>query len=179
MYALLGYLTVHVVCFIRDNALRLLRRNCNNLKQLTIYCCCGVSRFDTYFSCVISDRWILGFSWILFWESLVFQTCLTNCNRSLLHWDCNDTDPCGILEIKCPYKYHDVDPAGNKDFCRWHSYTQKEPQLLLSDSGTISRKWCDFLMYTNKKVSVERVSFDEWQLYQSSLTSIPRNWYLY
>ena len=33
--------------FIRDIALRLLRRNCNNLKQLTIYCCCGVSRFDS------------------------------------------------------------------------------------------------------------------------------------
>ncbi|XP_065910506.1 F-box and leucine-rich repeat protein 13-like isoform X2 [Dysidea avara] len=29
---------------ITDIALRLLRRNCNNLKQLTIYCCCGVSR---------------------------------------------------------------------------------------------------------------------------------------
>ena len=85
--------------------------------------------------------------------------------------DCNGTDPSGILEIKCPYKYRDVDPceaAGNKDFCseltgdtltlkRSHNYYyQIQGQMAIS-----SRKWCDFVIYTNKKVSVERISFDE------------------
>ena len=75
--------------------------------------------------------------------------------------DSSNTDPNGILEIKCPYKYRDVDPceaAANKDFCcelagdtitlkRNHNYFyQIQGQMAIS-----SRKWCDFVIYTNKK----------------------------
>lgn len=84
----------------------------------------------------------------------------------------NTTDTNGILEIKCPYKYRNVEPceaAVNKDFCcelvgddtlklkRNHNYYyQIQGQMAIS-----SRKWCDFVIYTNKNISVERISFDE------------------
>ena len=85
--------------------------------------------------------------------------------------DCSSTDPNGILEIKCPYKYRDVDPceaAEYKDFCceltgdtltlkqKHNYYYQIQGQMAIS-----CRKWCDFVVYTNKKVSVERISFEE------------------
>jgi len=77
--------------------------------------------------------------------------------------DSSETDPNGILEIKCPFKYQDVDPreaAVNKDFCceligdtltlkRNHNYHyQIQGQMAIS-----SRKWCDFVAYT--------ITFDE------------------
>ena len=87
--------------------------------------------------------------------------------------DVTSPDPNGILEIKCPFKYRNLDPveaARNKDFCcelkdgiptlkKQHSYYyQFQGQMAIT-----SRKWCDFVIYSNDKVSVERIPFDETQ----------------
>ena len=85
--------------------------------------------------------------------------------------DATSPDPNGILEIKCPFKYRNLDPveaAKNKDFCcelkdgilalkKQHNYYyQVQGQMAIA-----SRNWCDFVVYSNDKVSVERIPFDE------------------
>ena len=85
--------------------------------------------------------------------------------------DSSNTDPNSILEIKFPYKSRYVDPceaAANRDFCcelagdtitlkrNYTYFYQIQGQMAIS-----SRKWCDFVIYTNKKVLVERISFNE------------------
>ena len=80
----------------------------------------------------------------------------------------------GVAEIKCPYKYRDLSPedaASNSDFCsvvnmqagkkalqlkRSHQYySQIQGQLAITQ-----RLWCDFIIYTTKGISVERINFD-------------------
>ena len=73
--------------------------------------------------------------------------------------DADCPDPNGILEVKCPFKYRNLDPnqaAENKDFCselkdgmlklkKKHNYFyQIQGQMAIT-----SRKWCDFVIYTN------------------------------
>ena len=88
--------------------------------------------------------------------------------------DVSAVEQFGLAEIKCPYKYRDhlpEDAALNSDFCcslnthtggkklelkrSHHYYFQIQGQLAITQ-----RKWCDFVVYTNKGVSVERISFD-------------------
>ena len=78
----------------------------------------------------------------------------------------------GLLEIKCTYAYRHLTPAevatqdknyfvymgddGNvklKTNTSW--YYQIQTQL-----GICERKWCDFVLYTEKGFSVDRISFD-------------------
>lgn len=94
--------------------------------------------------------------------------------------DPTSVDQYGLAEIKCPYKYRDLSPedaAMNLDFfcslCveggvkvlhlkRTHDYySQIQGQLAIVD-----RKWCDFIVYTTKGISVERIRFDSkfWML---------------
>jgi len=85
--------------------------------------------------------------------------------------DRSSPDADGILEIKCPFKYRDVGPteaAQNKDFCcelndgvptlkrRHNYYYQVQGQMAVA-----SRNGCDFVVYSNNEVSVERIAFDE------------------
>ena len=89
-------------------------------------------------------------------------------------------DPCspnqfGLVEIKCPYKYRELQPeaaAQQTDFCcklsidsngtkavelkRKHPYfAQIQGQLAITE-----RKWCDFVVYTKKGISIERIEND-------------------
>ena len=81
----------------------------------------------------------------------------------------------GLAEIKCPYKYRDlapIDASKQSDFCcklatrsdgtsvselkRTHPYySQIQGQLAVTE-----RKWCDFVIFTNKGISVERIEYD-------------------
>ena len=77
----------------------------------------------------------------------------------------------GLVEVKCPYKYRDLHPedaAQQTDFCcklsadkvvelkRKHQYfAQVQGQLAITE-----RKWCDFVIYTKKGVSIERIEYD-------------------
>lgn len=78
----------------------------------------------------------------------------------------------GLLEIKCTYTHKDLSPeevatmdknyfvymddSNNvklKTNTSW--YYQIQTQL-----GVCDRKWCDFVLYTQKGISVDRISFD-------------------
>ena len=80
--------------------------------------------------------------------------------------------PFGFLEIKCPYVHRNCKPAeacGTSTFCcdlasttgelrikeRHHYYTQIQGQMAIGE-----RPWCDFVIYTTKGVSVQRVLFN-------------------
>lgn len=83
------------------------------------------------------------------------------------------TKPYGLLEIKCPYRYRDMTPlqacSDSSFYCSMSSinssssvlkkthpyYCQIQGQLAICD-----RPWCDFVVYTPKGLSVERINFD-------------------
>jgi len=80
----------------------------------------------------------------------------------------------GIIEVKCSEEYKDVDPKNicfiSKNSClvydegldkvllnRKHSYyDQIQMQLALT-----CQTWCDFILYTNKGIVIDRIPFDE------------------
>ena len=84
--------------------------------------------------------------------------------------------PYGFLEVKCPYSKRNVTPedaCASPDFCcaidtnaqgenkvrlkRNHIYyAQVQGQM-----GIGERPWCDFVIYTSKGVSIERINFDQ------------------
>lgn len=89
--------------------------------------------------------------------------------------------PFGFIEVKCPYLQRDCTPleaSASPGFCctaeatcpdqspvlhlqRNHSYfAQVQGQMAIG-----GRTWCDFVIFTNKGINVERIAFDEcyWQ----------------
>jgi hypothetical protein len=86
---------------------------------------------------------------------------------------CKDCSPCrGLVEIKCPSKFKMATPieaASDTSFCcqlnqsgelelkKSHIYYyQVQGQMAISQ-----RTWCDFVIWTLKGISVERIYFDE------------------
>ncbi len=82
----------------------------------------------------------------------------------------NSQEPFGFLEVKCPYTSRDVTPieACNKSgfYCKASDgklilkeshiyYAQVQGQMALGE-----RPWCDFVVYTMKGISVQRIPFD-------------------
>ena len=89
-------------------------------------------------------------------------------------YDLTLSQPFGLVEIKCPYSHRNETPeeaCKAKDFCcslektltgsalklkKNHIYySQVQGQMAISQ-----RNWCDFVIYTNKGLSVERITFD-------------------
>ena len=92
----------------------------------------------------------------------------------------NTKQPFGFIEVKCPYSQRDCTPVEatkSTGFCcelqptpdgnqtlklrQNHRYfAQVQGQMAVGQ-----RPWCDFVIFTNKGISVERVPFDEyyWQ----------------
>ena len=89
-------------------------------------------------------------------------------------YDPSDSDPFGLAEVKCPYSSRKMTPAEACSqpnfFCtsnalgstsqvqlkRAHPYySQVQGQM-----GVTKRNWCDFIVYTEKGISVERINFD-------------------
>ncbi len=92
----------------------------------------------------------------------------------------NTQQPFRFLEVKCPYSQRDHTPIeayASSGFCcdvlshsdgrqtlqlrRGHRYfAQVQGQMTVGE-----RPWCDFVVFTNKGISMERVAFDEdyWQ----------------
>ena len=86
-------------------------------------------------------------------------------------WDSSVFENVGLLEIKCPHKYQSVTPqeaATMSDFCcelvdgnislkqNHEYYSQVQGQMAVCNI-----KWCDFVIYTSKGISVQRIIFDE------------------
>ena len=87
-------------------------------------------------------------------------------------YDPSDNEkPFGFLEVKCPYSAKEVDPtaacAKSSFFCdldagglpqlkKTHAYyAQVQGQMAIGE-----RPWCDFVVYTNKGLTVERIYFN-------------------
>ena len=87
-------------------------------------------------------------------------------------YDPSDNEkPFGFLEVKCPYSAKEVDPtaacAKSSFFCdldagglpqlkKTHAYyAQVQGQMAIGE-----RPWCDFIVYTNKGLTVERIYFN-------------------
>ena len=88
----------------------------------------------------------------------------------------NEQQPFGFIEIKCPYLHRNrtpIEACSSPGFCcvsktnadgdkvlelrkNHHYYAQIQGQMAVG-----GRPWCDFIIYTTKGISVERVSFDE------------------
>ena len=89
--------------------------------------------------------------------------------------DPTEANPFGLAEVKCPYSHRNQSPlqaAESKDFCcnielnsdgestlrlkRSHPYfCQVQGQMAITE-----RTWYDFVIYTEKSISVERIRYD-------------------
>ena len=84
----------------------------------------------------------------------------------------NSQQPFGFVEVKSPYKVRNILPAqacstlgffctidgtGHLQLKKNHSYyAQVQGQMAVGQ-----RPWCDFVVYTTKQISVQRIGFDE------------------
>lgn len=91
-------------------------------------------------------------------------------------YDPTDNEPFGLAEVKCPYScrnllpseaclrpnfcsiiVHDVNSQPKVQLKRSHSYySQVQGQLAIS-----KRAWCDFIIYTEKGINIERIRYDQ------------------
>ena len=95
---------------------------------------------------------------------------------------CRDT--CGLAEVKCPESKFRVTPVeacsdsnfflelidGKPRLKRNHHYAQVQGQL-----GATQCKWCDFIVYTSKGMSVGRIPYDH--AYWASMKNKLKNYY--
>lgn len=88
-------------------------------------------------------------------------------------------EPYGFLEVKCPYSQRNKTPMEACDspgFCCTCDFAVDESQVSLRENhpyycqvqgqmGIGKRAWCDFVIFTTKGISVERIKFNEhfWQ----------------
>ena len=86
-------------------------------------------------------------------------------------FDSSEPNPFGLAEVKCPYTYRNQTPfeaaSSGRFFCeideqntvrlkRNHTYyCQVQGQMAITE-----RKWCDFIVYTEKGITIERIKFD-------------------
>ena len=83
-------------------------------------------------------------------------------------------EPYGFLEIKCPYSHRNSTPeeaCESSTFCCSLETVGDTKEIRLRTShkyycqvqgqmGVGSRPWCDFVVYTKKSISVQRIRFD-------------------
>ena len=80
-------------------------------------------------------------------------------------YDPSCDQPCGFVEVKCPYSHRNHTPAetcaDSKFFCIFESgqvklrknsnhFCQVQGQMAIGE-----RPWCDFVVYTPKGISIE------------------------
>lgn len=83
--------------------------------------------------------------------------------------------PFGFLEIKCPFSFRNITPmeacSHHNFFCTLQNDINGTPQVVLrpqhpyysqvqGQMGVGDRPWCDFVVYTTKGISVQRINFD-------------------
>lgn len=96
---------------------------------------------------------------------------------------CRDT--CGLAEVKCPeskFRVTTVEACSDPNFflelidgkprlkCNHHYYAQVQGQ-----PGATQCKWCDFIVYTSKGMSIERIPYD--YAYWASMKNKLKNYY--
>lgn len=103
----------------------------------------------------------------------------------------NIGQPFGFLEVKCPFSQRDSTPVqacASSNFCcdlvshadgSQRLRLRKENRYYAQVQGQMAvggRPWCDFVVFTNKGISVERVSFDE-QYWDNTILPALENFY--
>ncbi|XP_070547577.1 uncharacterized protein [Ptychodera flava] len=88
-----------------------------------------------------------------------------------------------LLEIKCCYKHKDKFPSAAAQDKSYHVYLEGDRVRLKKTSkwyfqiqgqlGVTNLPFCDFVLFTNKGISVDRIHFDEdmWKSMKARLTS--------
>ena len=91
-------------------------------------------------------------------------------------YDPSSEQPYGFVEVKCPYSHRSVtpeeacssqgfcctlvtNPNGEKKVCLHKNhiyYAQVQGQMAIGE-----RSWCDFVVFTTKGISIERIDFDQ------------------
>lgn len=86
-------------------------------------------------------------------------------------YDPSSLEPYGFLEIKCSFKYQDLQPkeaAQKPDF--WCSIVNNKVKLkenhiyysqVQGQMAVGQRPWCDFCIHTKKGISIERIAFNK------------------
>ena len=105
-------------------------------------------------------------------------------------YDPHADEPYGFLEIKCPYSQREkmpVEACSSATFCcRLQEGGMERPTLKLNHpyyaqiQGQMAiggRKWCDFVVYTLKGISVERIPFDLSYWEKILLPKLEEFWY--
>lgn len=81
-------------------------------------------------------------------------------------------EPYGFLEVKCPYSQRERTPneaCNSPGFCCTYDPTRNQVSLRKNHSyycqvqgqmGIGERPWCDFIIFTNQGISVERIKFN-------------------
>ena len=81
-------------------------------------------------------------------------------------------EPYGFLEVKCPYSQREKTPneaCNSPGFCCTYDPTLNQVSLRKNHSyycqvqgqmGIGVRPWCDFIIFTNRGISVERIKFN-------------------
>ena len=102
-------------------------------------------------------------------------------------YDPSCDQPYGFVEVKCPYSHCNHTPAearsDSKFFCTLESgevklrknsnyFCQVQGQMAIGE-----RLWCDFVVYTPKEISIERIRFNPgyWNNILAKLTEIYDN----
>ena len=107
-------------------------------------------------------------------------------------YDATETIPWGIIEVKCPYNARDMTAAeAAKKIKNFMSTLKEDGTLALKvtheyyyqvqgQMALTGAKWCDFIIYTKKGVSVQRICFDEqfWKAQVRLLSSFFLSYFL-
>lgn len=104
--------------------------------------------------------------------------------------DSGTTEPFGILEVKCPQTKFMVTPKGacsDTNFCctlsNGHCTLKENHTYYAHVQGQIAitgTKWCEFVVYTKKEMSIERIPFkpEYWKDLESKLVSYNYNHFI-
>ena len=90
-------------------------------------------------------------------------------------YDPSMPDPFGLAEVKCPFSVCKLTPTeacSKPNFFCTLKMNGATPQLELKENhpyyaqvqgqmGVTQRRWCDFIVYTEKGLSIQRIYFDE------------------
>ena len=71
---------------------------------------------------------------------------------------CAESDPSGSMLLTCFILYSGRNPL---DVCTSKKVIRTMLKYKLGQMGVGGRPWCDFVVYTKKGISVERIPFDE------------------
>ena len=86
--------------------------------------------------------------------------------------DTQETNPFGLAEVKCPYSVRNLTPIESAESSDFFCTVSDDKQTLKlktthpyycqvqSQMDITKRTWCDFIVYTEKGISIERIKFD-------------------